>query len=762
MDVTTLGVKVKSDGIEKTNRDLDKLERNSKGASTATGKLQKSFVSLKGALAGLGFAGAIRSTAQVGLEFQRMERALATATGSTEAARKEIQFLTDEAERLGTNLLGTGKAFSQLTAASIGTRMEQEQIREIFTAVSEASTVLGLSASDSEGAVRALSQMMSKGTVQAEELRGQLGERIPGAFQIAARSMGVTTQELGKMLEQGEVIADDFLPKFATEMRKTFGSQVPEAVDSAQAAFNRLDNAVAQLQKRLADGGILSGLATSAEYIVDIIGDVTEEIANVGRAAGALSVGDIDLFDILFRDTASFTGLMNDLEAQNYNAAVSFEELAQKMEETAAQTSKAERAANSLNAGALSKTVSLIKQQVPALQDTIAAWDKHISTLRGKYSDTLQNIATQEQNLANIRRGNSDMIRELENRNLPATVRYYDEVRALERQTAEASKLSGDAKVQELQRINQEWFNLSGAVRENGEDVISQEEATGRALAEIRANAEAMEEAKQAQIEASKEQLNTLATSISEAEKQVAQYRKELDGLQKQTAELAQTTQVNIDTGQATSAVQKLNAELQKLLQSMAQAEGTQYAQPPAESGDYSSGGYTGRGGVNQPAGIVHKGEVVFSQSDVARAGGVAAVEAMRRGGMSGYATGGVVGYVQGQYGAIDQELQGYQTYDELITSDFSRRLQSFREHALRWYSAANQAQLMYAEQQYRGRMNELYNQQQAAQNITQNTGDQSTNYNVTVNSSANSGDSLARELLPAIQKLQQRRITIE
>lgn len=61
----------------------------------------------------------------------------------------------------------------------------------------------------------------------------------------------------------------------------------------------------------------------------------------------------------------------------------------------------------------------------------------------------------------------------------------------------------------------------------------------------------------------------------------------------------------------------------------------------------YATGGYTGPGGVNEPAGVVHRGEVVWSQRDVARAGGVGAVEAMRLG-KRGYASGGVVG----QYGA--------------------------------------------------------------------------------------------------------------
>lgn len=47
----------------------------------------------------------------------------------------------------------------------------------------------------------------------------------------------------------------------------------------------------------------------------------------------------------------------------------------------------------------------------------------------------------------------------------------------------------------------------------------------------------------------------------------------------------------------------------------------------------FSVGGYTGAGGVHEAAGVVHKGEVVFSQRDVAKFGGWQAVEAIRRGG---------------------------------------------------------------------------------------------------------------------------------
>ena len=57
----------------------------------------------------------------------------------------------------------------------------------------------------------------------------------------------------------------------------------------------------------------------------------------------------------------------------------------------------------------------------------------------------------------------------------------------------------------------------------------------------------------------------------------------------------------------------------------------------------WADGGYTGDGGKYTPAGVVHAGEVVWSQDNVRNAGGVRAVEAMRLG-KKGYASGGPVG----------------------------------------------------------------------------------------------------------------------
>ncbi|MBB5754630.1 phage tail length tape measure family protein [Prosthecomicrobium pneumaticum] len=64
-----------------------------------------------------------------------------------------------------------------------------------------------------------------------------------------------------------------------------------------------------------------------------------------------------------------------------------------------------------------------------------------------------------------------------------------------------------------------------------------------------------------------------------------------------------------------------------------------------ATGGLFASGGYTGAGGRNEPAGIVHAGEYVFDAASVDRLG-IGALDRLRaaaRGGLSGYAAGGYV-----------------------------------------------------------------------------------------------------------------------
>jgi tape measure domain-containing protein len=210
---------------------------------------------MQGVIATLGLGGIIQQLHQTGMAAEKLRNSFEVATGGATNGANALAFVRGEANRLGLDLESTAGAFLKLSASAKGTSLEGQKAQQIFTSVATAGRALGLSADEMSGALTAVSQMISKGTVQSEELRGQLGERLPGAFQIAARAMGVSTSELGKMLEQGQVISDEFLPKFAAELQKTFPAG-EKAVSGLTAETSRLKTAWFELNETvMATGG---------------------------------------------------------------------------------------------------------------------------------------------------------------------------------------------------------------------------------------------------------------------------------------------------------------------------------------------------------------------------------------------------------------------------------------------------------------------------------------------------------------------------
>ncbi len=228
----------------------DAFRRMRQNAADAATRVNSSMSSIGTTISRVFAAAAVlsfgNSLLQTALAADRLDRAIAFGSGANTAANME--FLNKTIDSLGLNAMAAKDGFATLAGSFKGTTLEGEPMRKLFTGMSQASAALGLSADDSKGAFMALGQIMSKGKVSAEELRGQLGERIPGAFQIAARAMGMTTQELDKQLQLGNVMAEDFLPKFADEMIKTFGADAQKNANSLTARFNRMQNAILDMK----------------------------------------------------------------------------------------------------------------------------------------------------------------------------------------------------------------------------------------------------------------------------------------------------------------------------------------------------------------------------------------------------------------------------------------------------------------------------------------------------------------------------------
>lgn len=234
--------------FNKAQRDINNFSKSVSSATAPVRGLISSAISLKTTMVGLattiGAGVLVRSLIDAGNKMGNLKLSFLAISGSGQGAAKEMEFVRTTADALGLDLVTTADAYKQISAAAMGTTLAGKQTQAIFTAVAKASTTLGLSADETSGALLAISQMISKGKVSAEELRGQLGERLPGAFQIAAKAMGVTTGELDKMMSNGEVMANDFIPKFAQALEQRFGKSAENASNTFTAAQNRITSSL--------------------------------------------------------------------------------------------------------------------------------------------------------------------------------------------------------------------------------------------------------------------------------------------------------------------------------------------------------------------------------------------------------------------------------------------------------------------------------------------------------------------------------------
>ena len=257
---------------KKTGQSADDLKARFDAMAKRLGWVRGEFKSTALITENLGSAFAALSIGQfasavvdVSQKLEGFRAALFSVTDDQDKANQELAYARAHADKLGLSLNDTTGQYVKLAAAAKGTTLEGKDTRAIFEAVTSASRVLNLSADETTGALNAIQQMMSKGKVQAEELRGQLGERLPGAFNMAAAAMGKSTAELNKMLELGQVTAEDMLPKLADVLEGRYAGALEKATSGPSQSFRMMTNEWQKFLETVGASGAYDGLADLAD-----------------------------------------------------------------------------------------------------------------------------------------------------------------------------------------------------------------------------------------------------------------------------------------------------------------------------------------------------------------------------------------------------------------------------------------------------------------------------------------------------------------
>lgn len=240
------------------------------------------------------------------VQIERFKSSLDSIAGAGSGA-KAFEELSKITKTVGGNIGQMLDPFQKFVIAAKSAGVEMQTSINVFRGFQTGLTATGASAQQTERVFNALQQMMSKGTVQAEELKGQLGDSMAGALDIASKSMGVTTKELLKMVEGGKVLAIDLLPKMARELENTFGEMARQRMRGYTGQLDTLKNNVFLLSAAFGQGalgGAVAGLTVimnqlntamqmpGMESFVRMMGDLAGGVLTaVGTALGAIVNG---------------------------------------------------------------------------------------------------------------------------------------------------------------------------------------------------------------------------------------------------------------------------------------------------------------------------------------------------------------------------------------------------------------------------------------------------------------------------------------
>lgn len=256
---------------------------------------------------------------------QRMEAAQSRLNvvfeGDQQAAAQEMDFLRRNADRLGISFAVLSDLYTKFAVASRGTNLEGAATRDIFIAVAEAARVNKSSIQQIELTFLALEQIVSKGTVSMEELRRQLGDQLPGAFNImaeAAANAGLitdrfATDELTTLIENGQ-LSSDILTEFADVLRSRFGPGLEAAMGTVTTAFGRFTNAAFQATLAVGRGGFEDAMIRLLDRLTEFLqsGQAISIAERIGAAmatmAGYLEFA-ADNFTLLAAAAGAFIGI---------------------------------------------------------------------------------------------------------------------------------------------------------------------------------------------------------------------------------------------------------------------------------------------------------------------------------------------------------------------------------------------------------------------------------------------------------------------
>lgn len=191
-------------------------------------------------------------------QLQSFRNTLNAVSPTAEEAAASNRLILDLVEKYNVPLQSARDGFTKLYASMAPSGFKGDEIRELFTGITKAAATFGMSAIKVDRVNYAFAQMASKGQVMSEELKGQLGDVLPGAMALFAEAAGFkgpkAIQDFSAALEDGRYKGEAMvalLKNVGIVMNKEFGPGAEGAALTFQGIINRMQNSMKLLYESL-------------------------------------------------------------------------------------------------------------------------------------------------------------------------------------------------------------------------------------------------------------------------------------------------------------------------------------------------------------------------------------------------------------------------------------------------------------------------------------------------------------------------------
>lgn len=273
----------------KANNSLKETDTAAQTAQKGIDGAKFAVNTLVGALTALGIGLGIRELAEAADSYTNLSVRIQIATREGGNFNSAMAGVHQVALATNSSLQATGDLFTRLNTVGKEMGMTQQQALDLTKTVTQAIQIGGGSAQASEAAVQQFIQAMQGGVLRGEEFNSIM-ENGYGLAEALAKGLGVTTDELRKMAENGELTSERVVKAIqsqATQIQETY-NQFPTTISNA-------------LQK------------ISTQWQI-LIGEMDQANGSSATVANALSIiaDNLGILKVFFDDVAEGIGWFQD------------------------------------------------------------------------------------------------------------------------------------------------------------------------------------------------------------------------------------------------------------------------------------------------------------------------------------------------------------------------------------------------------------------------------------------------------------------